>query len=110
MHFTAATSCSCILESVNLPRVSLRISSFAMGAAFVAAVPSLVEPFVPAPFAPAIEVAGAVATAGIAAYAAARAAGVHTWGDAREMLRDVLPYAPKNEGGAALGVLRLACG
>jgi len=93
--------------SVNF---TVRISPLAVGAAFVAVAPSIVEPFVPAPLAPAIEIAGAVATAGIAAYAAARAANVHTWSDARSLLREVLPYAPKNEGGAALGVLRLACG
>src|SRR5258708_27716527 len=89
---------------------SIRISPFGLGAGLVAATPALIEPFVPAPFVPALEIAGALATAGIAVYAATRAAGVHTWSDARTMLRDVLPHVPKSECGASVGILRLACG
>lgn len=89
---------------------TVRISPYAIGAALVAATPSIVESFVPAPFAPAIEVAGALATAAIAAHAAKRAGGSTTWSDARTMLREVLPCAPRNEGGAALSVLRVGCG
>jgi hypothetical protein len=107
MHFTGATLRSCMVVDVNL---TVRISPYAIGAAFVAAAPALIEPFVPPPFAPAIEIASALATAAIAAHAATRAAGTSTFGSARTMLRDVLPFAPANEGGVALGMLRFVCG
>lgn len=107
MHFTAATSAPCRVQGVS---VSIRISGYAVGAALVAATPSLVEPFVPAAFVPAIELAGTLATAAIAARAATRIAGVDSWKGARSLLRDIVPHAPKDAGGAALGALRLACG
>jgi hypothetical protein len=110
MHFTAATSRACIVGDVNVSGRDWRISPYAIGAAFVAAAPAIVESFVPPHIAPAIEIAGALGTAVIAARAATKAANVHTWADARTLLRDVLPHAPKAEGGLALGILRFVCG
>jgi hypothetical protein len=97
-----------MVDHVNAP--TIRISPYAIGAAFVAAAPAIIESFVPPPIAPALEIAGAIGTAVIAVRAATKAANVTTWSGTRTLLRDVLPHAPKAEGGLALGILRVICG
>lgn len=118
MHFTDATSAACTLEAVhsttttNPPqsRASTRVSPWAIGAAATAVAPCVLEPFLPAPLVPALEIAGTLATATIAACAATHAAGARTWSDRIALLRDVLPHTPHDVGGSALGALRFAVG